>query len=160
MGFEPMTTAMRCSTDWAMKPHRKQVRCLYDLYSGESYVITDLAMIIMYVYMQWEDSVRWLPWTPNISTHIQTEGSPAETGPCTQHVSTLQHCTRTRMRTRIWSMIRKWPPTVSRRARHYFWVHFSDKSKHSSYIITLASHRKALSNPCHHVIITYVFVIT
>ena len=34
MGFEPMTSVVpvRRSTDWAMKPHRKQVRCKFNLY--------------------------------------------------------------------------------------------------------------------------------
>ena len=33
MGFEPMTSAIpvRCSTDWAMKPRWKQVRCEFNL---------------------------------------------------------------------------------------------------------------------------------
>ena len=34
MGFKPMTSAIpvRCSTNWAMKPNRKQVKCEFNLY--------------------------------------------------------------------------------------------------------------------------------
>ena len=46
MGFEPMTSAIpvRCSTDCAMKPRLKQVRCEFNLYL--SYEENDVIFVI------------------------------------------------------------------------------------------------------------------